>query len=130
MKSGDTIEKEILRVALGEVQTAEARGGSMTDEATLAILRRLVKSNEETLALTTDSAQKGTIEREISVLQSLMPETLGVDEIIEALAAHREAIRAAANDGQAIGVAMKALKADGASVSGREVSEAVKQIRS
>jgi hypothetical protein len=40
------------------------------------------------------------------------------------------AIKAAGNDGQATGVAMKHLKSAGASVDGKTVAEAVKQIRS
>lgn len=130
MKRGDAVEKEILRVALGEIQTAEARGGSVTDEASLAILRKLVKSNEETLAHTKEASQRGQLEREIAVLHTLLPQTLGVDQIIEALGEAKEAVRAAANDGQATGLAMKTLKEKGASVSGKDVSEAVKRIRS
>jgi uncharacterized protein YqeY len=130
MRSGNAIEKEILRVALGEIQTAEARGGSSGDETAVAILRKLVKSNQETLALSTDAAQKATLEKEIAVLESLLPQTMGVDAIVEALAPSRDAIRAAGNDGQATGIAMKALKASGAAVSGKDVSEAVKRIRS
>lgn len=129
LKRGDATEKEILRVALGEIQTAEARGGSVTDEASMAILRKLVKSNEETLAHTTDGTKRATLERENTVLQSLLPQTLGAEQIVEMLADEREAIRAASNDGQATGVAMKALKAKGASVSGKDVSDAVKRIR-
>lgn len=130
MKRGDVVEKEILRVALGEIQTAEARGGSVTDEATMAILRKLLKSNEETLAHTTEAAQRETLERENAVLASLLPQMLDVNRIVEALEGEREAIRGASNDGQATGIAMKALKAKGASVSGKDVSEAVKRIRS
>lgn len=129
MKGGDAVEREILRVALGEIQTAEARGGSVTDEASFAILRKLLKSNEETLVHTKDAAQRETLERENSVLASLLPKVLEVDEIVAALEGEREAIRAASNDGQATGIAMKALKANGASVSGKDVSEAVKRIR-
>jgi hypothetical protein len=129
MKSGNAVEKEILRVALGEIQTAAARGGAADDAAAQAVVRKLLKSNEETLAVATDAAQRATLEQEITVLQSLLPQTLGVAQIVEALTPVREQIRVAANDGQATGVAMKHLKASGATVSGRDVTEAVKQIR-
>lgn len=130
LKRGDNLEKEILRVALGEIQTAEARGGSVTDEASMAILRKLVKANEETLAHTTDPESRTSLERENAVLGSLLPETLDVETIVGMLAEEHEAIRGASNDGQATGVAMRALKAKGASVSGKDVSDAVKKIRS
>jgi uncharacterized protein YqeY len=131
LKSGNTVEKEILRVALGEIQTADARGGAGagTDEATIAVLRKLVKSNEETLALATDEAQKQDLAQEIRVLQSLLPQSLTIEQIVEALAPVRDAVRAAPNDGAATGVAMKHLKSAGATVTGKEVTAAVKQLR-
>jgi uncharacterized protein len=129
MKARNTLEKEVLRVALGEIQTAEARGVATTEESVAAVLRKLIKSNGETLAATTDEATKRTLAEENVVLASLLPKATGVPEIVEALAAVRDAIRAAGNDGQATGVAMKHLKASGAVVNGKDVTEAVKQIR-
>ena len=129
MKAGDTVEKEVLRVALGEIQTADARGASGGDEASAAVLRKLVKSNQETLALAHDDDTKSALLREIAVLESLLPKTPGVEELVAALAASRDAIRAAANDGAATGVAMKALKAAGVAASGKDVAEAVKRLR-
>lgn len=130
MKAGDTIEKEILRVAIGEITTDAARPGRAGgDDEAAAILRKLVKSNEETIALVGDDAQKAVLQREIEVLSSLLPKSLGVDEIVSALAPVVEPIRAAGNDGQATGVAMKHLKAVGATVNGKDVSAAVKRLR-
>ncbi len=129
MKSGNTLEKEILRVALGEIQVAEGRGVTTTDESAAGVVRKLIKSNEETLAATTDEAAKRTLAEENVVLASLLPRSMGVPEIVEALAAVRDAIKAAGNDGQATGVAMKHLKAAGAVASGKDVTAAVKQIR-
>lgn len=130
MKRGDSVEKDILRVALGEIQTQATRAGSVSEEEEIAIVRKLVKSNEETLAHTTDASRKETLERENTILRSLLPQELGVDQIVAALEEQREALRAAANDGQATGIAMKALKAKGATVNGKDVAVAVKQIRS
>ena len=59
MKAGRTLEKEILRVALGEIQTQEARvAKSMSDEEVAAIVRKLVKNNQETLAASESAEQK------------------------------------------------------------------------
>ena len=130
MKAGDDVAKGILRLALGEVQTAEARGGKdLSEDEVTAVVRKLVKSNEETLALTTDGAEKTKLSREIEILKALLPASLDVDGIVTALSAVAAAIREAKSEGQATGVAMKALKAASANVNGTDVAVAVKRIR-
>lgn len=130
MKSGNTLEKEILRVALGEIQTQEARvSKAMSDEEAGAVLRKLIKNNQETLDVSESAEQKDQLAKEIAVLESLLPKALGVDEIVAALATVADAVKAAGNDGQATGVAMKHLKAAGAVVTGKEVTLAVKRMR-
>ena len=131
MKGGKTVEKEILRVALGEVQTEEARAGKdLDDGAVEKILRKLLKSNRETLDATEDAGAKAPLAQENAVIESLLPKTLGEEEVIAALADTRDAIAAAGNDGQATGIAMKALKTKGLAVDGRTVSAAVRKLRS
>jgi len=130
MKAGRTLEKEILRVALGEIQTQEARANqALSDDEVAAVVRKLVKNNQETLGVSESAEQKAQLAEEITVLESLLPKALGVDEIVAALAAVADAVRAAGNDGQATGVAMKHLKSTGAVVTGKEITAAVKQIR-
>ncbi len=129
MKAGNTVEKDILRLAYGEVQTAEARGAAVTDEGVTAIVRKLIKSNEETIAATPEGDAKRLLAEENAVLASLLPKSMSVSDIVAALAPVRDAIKAAGNDGQATGAAMKHLKASGAVVNGKDVTEAVKQIR-
>ena len=132
VKQGDTVTRDVLRLALGEIQTAEARKNEKVgeDEAAAA-LRKLIKSNEETLAaLSAGDERIAMLEREIEVLTSLAPAQLSVAQIVLALAAQAPAIRAAGNDGQATGIAMKHLKSTGADVKGTDVGLAVKQIRS
>ena len=63
------------------------------------------------------------------MLSSLLPTADGRPEFVAALAPQADAIKAAGNDGQATGIAMKHLKASGASVDGKTVAEAVKQLR-
>lgn len=131
MKSGDAVARDVLRLALSEVQAAEARKNApMPDDEAVSVVRKLIKSNEETIALTTDSERAEVLRKEIGALSALLPKQLSVDEIVEALAPQRDALKAAANDGQATGIAMKHLKASGASVSGNDVGAAVKRIRS
>ena len=130
MRSGDAIEKNVLRVALGEVQSEESRSGkTLNDEAVGALLRKLVKSNQDTLAAGPNAERRHILEREVEILKELLPRTLSVEEVQEALAPVSEAVLAAKSDGQATGVAMKHLKSSGAAVTGQEVAQAVKAMR-
>jgi uncharacterized protein YqeY len=130
MKARREVEREILRVALGEIQTEEARGTAIGDAEVERIVRKLIKSDNETLEATSDPARQATLREEIAVLESLLPQRLGVDAIVAALRDIEGDIRAAKAEGQAIGVAMKHLKPKGLSVDGKDVAVAVKQLRS
>jgi uncharacterized protein YqeY len=129
MKAQRTVEKEVLRVVIGEITTAEARTSKLEDADAQAIIRKLVKSNEETLAASESAEQQQQLEEELIVLRSLLPATLDVEAIVAALAPVLDAIRAAKNDGQATGVAMKHLKGSGALVEGKDVGAAVARLR-
>lgn len=131
LRGKDEVAKNIYRLAYSEVQLASARlGKDVNDDEAIAILKKLVKSNEDTLAVATEAQQRDALAREIALLSAMLPKTLGVPEIVAALAPVADAIRAAGNDGQATGVAMKHLKSTGASVDGKTAAAAVKQIRS
>lgn len=130
MKAGNVVEKEILRVAVGEITTEAAREGRKGDDAEAqAIIRKLIKSNDESLASGLPAERRAVLEEETRILSAYLPKTLGVDEIVLALAPVVDAVKAAGNEGQATGVAMKHLKSSGASVNGKDVSEAVKRVR-
>lgn len=130
VKEKDNVARDILRLAFGEVQTSEARNGrALEDGEVAAVLKKLVKSNEETLALAGEGDRAATLRRENEVLASLLPKTLSPEQIVEALAAQADAIKAAKSDGQAMGVAMKHMKSTGAAVEAADVTAAVKRIR-
>jgi uncharacterized protein len=85
MKNRDSVKKEVLNVVLGEVETIAARNGrEATDEDCTQVVRKLVKSNEETRAAATDESQRETLVRENEVLNALLPKTLDVQEVIAA----------------------------------------------
>ena len=131
MKAKDSLKKEVLRVAQGDIEMHHTRTGEhMSDEEAQKVIRKLIKSNQETIEHTTDPAAVEKLTKEIAILEELLPRTLGVDEIVAALGPVESDIKAAGNDGQATGVAMKHLKPQGLAVEGKDVSEAVKQIRS
>ena len=130
MKAGSIVEKEILRVAVGEITTDRVREGRKgDDEEAQGILRKLIKSNQESISAGIDAEKRAVLEQENEVLSGFLPKALSMAEIVTALSSVRDAVRAAGNDGQAMGVAMKHLKASGLSAGGKDVAEAVKQLR-
>lgn len=126
MKAGNVTEKEILRTAIGEVTRT---GEEATDDRVLQVLRKLVKSNQETLEAVTDPAQRATLEQEIAILETLLPQSLSSEKIAELLAPVAAQIRAATGPGPAMGVAMKFLKSAGAVVETRDVQRALEALR-
>lgn len=126
MKAGNVVEKEVLRTVIGELTKA---GKDADDATTIATIKKLVGSNRETMGLSTDAAQKATLEQEIAILQAYLPATLDVAAIVAALEPVADAIRGAKNEGQAFGVATKQLKAAGASVETDDVKKAIAQLR-
>lgn len=130
-KGGDTVARDVLRLALGEIQTAEARkNAALPEEDAVALVRKLVKSNEETLAsMPAEDARVPALKRELEVLASILPAQLTAAQVAELLAPVQDAVRAAPSDGQATGVAVKHLKASGVTAPGQVVTEAVKTLR-
>jgi uncharacterized protein len=131
MRERDEVVRNVLGLAVGEIQTAEARANRpVRDDEAAAIVRKLLKSNEETVALAGASdARTPALRREIEVLSELLPKSMSVAQIAEMLAPVAEAIRNARSDGQAMGVAMKHLKAAGAAAEASDVQQALKQVR-
>ncbi len=131
MKAKRTVEKEILRVALGELQTVESRTGKdLTDDQAIKILKKLIKSNEESMDAVKDDEKRERLAQETAVLNELVPQSMDVAAIKAALAEVVEQIKAVGGDGPATGIAMKHLKGVGATVEGKDVSAAVREIRS
>jgi uncharacterized protein YqeY len=130
MKSGRTVERDVLRVALSEIGAAENRGTTVNDEEAQKIVRKLMKSNSETLAVAVRPEMKVKLEEENRVLDSLLPKRLDIDAISAELQAVADQMKAAKSEGQATGIAMKHLKSGGHTVDGKDVAEAVKKIRS
>ncbi len=130
MKAKNHHERDTLKVALGDMQLAETRKGeALTDEEAQAVIKKVVKGNREMIAVAKDPEVVQRTETEIALLNGLLPQTLTVEEITQHLAPVQDAIRAAGNDGQATGVAMKHLKSGGHAVEGQSVAQAVKALR-
>jgi uncharacterized protein YqeY len=88
LRSKDEIAKNISRLAYSEMQLASARSGKdVSDDEAIAILKKLVKSNEDTLAVATDAQEQEALAREIELLAAMLPKTLGLPEIVAAVLA-------------------------------------------
>jgi uncharacterized protein len=131
MKAKDSLATTILRLAQSEVQAAEGRAGRpLTADEEFQVVKKIVKSNEETLAASKGDAEKtAVLTRENQILSELLPKGLSPEDIKAALTPVADAIRAAPNDGQATGVAMKHLKAQGVTAGGNDVAQAVRALR-
>ena len=130
MVARDEVTRNILGLVVGEVQTAEARANRALEDAEVtSVVRKILKSNEETLAVSAEGESAVALRAEIAVLQSLLPRSMSPEDIALALAPVAEAIRAAKSDGQAMGVAMKHLKAAGAAAESGDVKAAVAKVR-
>ncbi len=130
MRARDTERRDLLKVVLGELQTAAARlSEALPDAEAQRLIRKMVKSNQEMAELSPKPEVVEKMKAEIVVLETLLPQTLSVEQIVQALEPVADAVKAAGNDGQAMGAAMKYLKSSGASVDGKAVGQAVKQIR-
>lgn len=130
MKAKNKQERDILKVVLGDLQIQETRKAeALTDAEAQLIIRKVIKGNGEMINAVDDPEVIERMNQEIAILDTLLPKSLTLDEIVAALAPVAEAVKAAGNDGQATGVAMKHLKSNGAEVQGKEVSAAVRQLR-
>ncbi|MEM6749912.1 MAG: GatB/YqeY domain-containing protein [Planctomycetota bacterium] len=130
MKARDTARRDILRVALSDVQAeTERKGGTLADPDAFKVLKRMVKSMDETIAAAPGSPVADKAKSERQVLAEFLPQTWSADQIRAALEPQADALRAAGNDGQAMGVAMKTLKSQGAEVDGGDVRQVVAAIR-
>ena len=81
------------------------------------------------MASTTDAEKRAVLTQYFDILSSYLPKSLSVDEITQALAPVTAQIKAAGNDGQATGIAMKQLKSAGLTVNGKDVGLAIKELR-
>jgi len=145
MKSGNATEKNLFRVVLGEVQTTAARQSKEpNDEMAIATIKKVVAGLQETMTLmkgqsgptsgntakVVDTSQQET---EIALLTALLPATWD-QTAIEAFFLNGdnpvfEQIRDAKNEGAAMGLAMKTLKAESAPVNSEDVKAVVIKIR-
>lgn len=134
-KASQPVEMGVLQVVLGDASMIEARTGKKaTDDEIEKLIRKTLLGNQETLGLLEKSGQQGgdnhaKLTRENVLLQSLLPQTLPVADIVAELSGLAEGLCGAKSEGQATGMAMKHLKGKNLRVLGEDVAVAVKQLR-
>lgn len=110
MKSGDTVARDVLRVALSEIERALS-GHDLPEDKQQAIIRKLIKSNTETISQAKEAGRDpGILDVENNILQELLPEAWTEEQIAQFLITKSIDVTQAKNDGQAMGMVMKALK--------------------
>lgn len=131
VKAGDTRTRDALRTVLGEAQAeAVRRKAEVTDEVVLGVVRKAVAGLKETIPLAKKDGRDTTQqEAELALLEALLPKAWDREAIAAALAPLRDELRAAKSDGQAMGIAMKALKAQGATTNPDDVRAVVAAAR-
>lgn len=127
-KAKNELAKNVLSVALGDIQTQQgkaAQNGAMTEQQCERIVQKMINSNQETM-----DAMTKKLRMENEILAALLPKTLSRLEMKNYLFSWAmEQIKAAKSDGQATGVAMKALASLEGSKDGKLVAEIVKELR-
>jgi uncharacterized protein YqeY len=130
-KAGDVVAKEVLRVALGEIQLAE-KGTATTDDDRAAAVKKVIKGINNTLENCGDRPdlvpnlkhEKETLE---AVLKDFVPQTMSKEEIIQLL--DGESFDAAMPEGKVMGLAMKKLKTAGKPIDPNLVKEVISVMR-
>jgi len=130
MRSGDTVRKTTVRMALAAIKQAEVDKQTTLDEmAVIALLQKEIKNRKEAIEEAKKAGRDDLIsdnEAEIAVLEKFLPEAMSKDELREIVSA------AIAETGAAsmadMGKVMKvALEKVAGRASGGEVSAAVRE---
>jgi uncharacterized protein YqeY len=126
MKAKNTVKTSILRLIVSECDLINARTGKVTDEDVTNVIKKMIKSIEESLeAIRGKWTDRYDLIQEQAILENYLPRKLCVEEIEEKL--DKEMIKNSKNDGMAIGLAMKSLK--GCFIDGSDVKLVVEKIR-
>jgi hypothetical protein len=125
----DKERRGILKVVLGEIQRIPPTMKT-TDEAGFKVVKDMLKANEGLMEhLTSDNARYQALARENEILRPLLPSYWSEDQICTFLLKEQVDVKSAKGEGQAVGMAMKALKAAGAPVEGETVKKVVVALR-
>lgn len=133
LKSGDKDTSNLYRLVLGQAQQLE----DQSDDKVYGIIRKMIKSNKETLKLMEEDGnfseswneKAGILAKENITLKLLLPQALSSEEIESFVVENNLDIKGAKSDGQAVGMIMKSTKEKGLSVEAATVKLVVSNLR-
>jgi len=126
-KSKLEVQKNVLKVVLGEIDTQESRSNKpFTDDDCIRTVKKVLQGVEEMLTYSNEA--KFQVERD--TLKALLPKEITLDDLKAILASKVDDLRVAKNEGQAMGMAMKFLKEKGIVADGNLVKKFVTDTRS
>lgn len=121
------VQKNVLKVVLGDIELQESRyGKQLTDDEVYRIIRKTLEGVETMLTYKPNDPK---FEAEKATLKGLLPKEFAAEDLQTVLSSKVDEIKAAKNDGQATGIAMKFLKERNISVDGNVVKKLVTEIR-
>ena len=104
----------------------------LTEEQEANVLKKMLKSNEETLGLLgvrADDARYVALLEENEILKRFLPTIASIEDVKAALVPVLDQIKLAKSDGQATGIAMKTIKEVKLACDGNTVKEIVAELR-
>lgn len=117
----ETVKKTLLKSVLGD---------TLPENPEQEVRNLALQQTDVAFVLNNYDDLKTNLTKENEFLNTLVPQTLSVEEIKSHLVEILESLKGANSDGQATGQAIKHLKTKNLKVSGDEVSVAVKALRS
>jgi uncharacterized protein YqeY len=130
MKQKLAVERDLLRLIVSIAQQAD----NYSDDSLIKIITKIIKSNNETIKAMNNSdyysnyADELTIQNEI--LLGYLPQSFSEQEIFDIIKFTNIDLKACSGDGQAIGLVVKTLKADGSkSIDNALVRKVILEIR-
>jgi hypothetical protein len=127
MKTKMENQKNVLKVILGEMDLQASRSEKqLTDEDGYRIIRKTLQGVEEMLTYKPNDPK---YEAEKATLKLLLPKEFTAEDLKFILSSKVDEIKAAKNDGQATGIAMKFMKERNIIVDGSAVKKVVTEIR-
>jgi hypothetical protein len=136
MRDKDRVRRDILKLALSEI-TSKSAMGEVTQEQAEKLVRKIVENNHESIAALAkrdsgdDREKLEQLKVENEILEELLPKEWSTQDVQTFIEKENlaEPIAAANNDGQAMGIAMKALKSAGAAAKGNVVNQVIRSLR-
>jgi uncharacterized protein len=114
MKSGDKIRVKVLRFVISEIKYAEInKKFDLTDEETVALLRREVKKRNEAIEMFKKGNRSDLVEdeeKQVEIIKEYMPKNITEDELKILIKKTLVDIPDKSNPGKLIGIVMAKVK--------------------